>query len=348
MAKVNITKELAEKIKELRIANKIKAIELAEHIKKSPAYITKLENGEIKTLEYDELLIIFKFLSKDEADLGKIIDKLSLELNSEELKEQTWFSNFDTVVREIPIPSELVDYINRKISDLGLTISYVVDYVNKNEDLVDLIKKYNLDINKFKSNYWHTYEFPDGNNGSFIIMNLNLNHITKILEKKVDTSNYVTIQSLLYNLFRIEHGLDKPITEEENLDIKNKVRDILNSYKFYSTFEKNKVLENAVTKQEFDSLLNEFDITNRKLINELLGYIRFLSEFNVKYTNDKIVLVNRNFNWDSSFSLTLASLPFYDLDNISKSLKSSLLEEIRELINKYKNKPEAEKTIEIY
>ncbi|MGI6578402.1 MAG: hypothetical protein ACOX1Q_10415 [Eubacteriales bacterium] len=175
-----------------------------------------------------------------------------------------------------------------------------------------------------------------------------MNEIINILEKKQDTSNYVTIQGILYNLFRLEHGLNNPLPEEENIRIKKEVIKILNSFKFYSSVEKSKVLETAATKQEFDSLLNEFDITNQKLINELLGYISFLSDFNVKYTNEKLTLLNRNFKWDASYILAIASLPFYELENISKSLKSNLLNDIRKLVDEYKNKPEAEKTIEVY
>ena len=33
---------------------------------------------------------------------------------------------------------------------------------------------------------------------------------------------------------------------------------------------------------------------------------------------------------------------------MSKSLKSNLLNDIRKLVDEYKNKPEAEKTIEVY
>lgn len=348
MAKVNITNELAEKIKELRIANKIKAIDLADHIKKSPAYITKLENGDIKTLDYKELLTIFNFISKDEDDLAKIIDKLPLELNSEDLKEQTWFLNFDTVVRKIPIPSDLIDYINKEIADLGVSISYLVDYINKNEDLSDIVIENKIDIENFENNLWHSYNNTDGKISSFIIIKLSLNQVIEILEKKQDTSNYVTIQSILYNLLRLEYIQNNSFSEEENIKIKQQVILTLNSYKFYSSIEKSRVLKNAVTQQEFDSLLNEFDITNKELVNEFLGYISFLSEFNVKYTNEKLNLVNRNFNWDASYLLTLASLPFYQLENTSKSLKSSLLNDIKKLIEEYKSKPEAEKTIEVY
>ena len=342
-----MTKELADKIKELRLINKIKAIDLAEHLKKSSAYITKLENGDIKTLEYDELLTIFHFLSKNDDDIGKIIDKLTLEVDPKELEDQTWFINFDTVERKIPIPTDLIDYMNKKISDLGLTVSYVVEYVNKNEDLLDIISEYNIDVNLFECNLWHT-KYINDKPITFIIMKLDLEEIKRILKKKVDTTTYVTIQAVLYNLFRLEHGLDNPLPEEINRKYHEKVIETLNSFKFYSSIEKSKVLENAVTKQEFDSLLSEFDLTNQKLINELLGHLSFLSNFNVKYTNTKLSLLNRNFKWDPGYILAIASLPFCELENISKSLKSNLLNDIRILIDEYKNKPEAEKTIEVY
>ena len=103
-------------------------------------------------------------------------------MDSKDLEDQTWFMNFDTVERRIPIPNGLIDYINKKISDLGLTISYVVDYVNKNEDLLDIISEHKIDINKYESNLWHT-EYIDGKPISFIVMKLNLNDIIDILEK---------------------------------------------------------------------------------------------------------------------------------------------------------------------
>lgn len=348
MTKVTVTKELAEKIKELRIINKVKAIDLAEHINKSSAYISKLENGDIKTLVYDELITIFNFISKNEDDLNKIIDRLSLEVDSKELDEQLWFWNFDTVERKIPIPNDLIDFINKKISDLGLTVSNIVEYVNRNEDLQDIINEYTLDIKKYTSNLWHTFKPQDQEPITFIILKLDLNHIISILKKEIDTTNYVTIQSILYNIFRLEHGLDNPISEEENEIIKKEVISILNSYKFYSSSQKNKVLETAATRQEFDSLLNEFDLANKKLINEFLGYISFLSEFNIKYTNEKMTLLNRNLKWDVSYLLAISGLPFYELDNISKSLKNNLLDDIKKLIEEYKNKPEAEKIVEVY
>lgn len=345
MAKVNVTKELAEKIKELRLINRVKAIDVAEHIQKSSTYISRLESGDIKTMDYDELLKIFYYISKDENELEKFINKLTLEFDDNELDNQTWFLNFDTVERNIPVPNDLVDYINKKLSDLGFSIPFVVDYINKNVEIKDIIQKHNLDLSKYKNNLWYPYDFKDEATAAFIIMKLDITTVTNILEKKADISNYVTIQSILYNLLRLEQELKGPLSEEENSTIRNETSKILKLYKFYNTKEKNMLLNAAATEQELNSQLNEFDIKNRAVVNELIGQILYLSDWNVKYTNEKLTLLNKNFEWDVSFALSIASLPYYELNNISKSLKSNFLADIKKLIEEYKSKPE---TIETY
>jgi len=347
---VKVTKELGEKIKELRLINKVKAIEVAEHIEKSSAYVSKLENGDIKTIDYDEFLKIFNFISKSPEDLEKFIDRFSLELTPAQQDERTWLLNFDTVERRIPVPDGLVDHLNKKMCDLGINASYLVEYVNKNEDIQDVIDKYNIDINKYRTNYWYDYDIDRDTKivKSFIVMKLKLSNIIDILDKKSRKSNYVTIKSLLYNLLRLEYGSENPITDEKNVEIKNETTNILNTYKFYDSREKNRLLNATATQQERDALLDEFDIENRRLINELLKYLSFLSNWDVDYTNKKVIQLNKNFKWDPGYILALASLPYFELETISKSLKSNLLEDIKKLIEEYKNKPESEKKIEVY
>lgn len=345
---MNVTKELSEKIKELRLINKVKAIDVAEHIEKSPAYVSKLENGDIKTINYDELLKILTFISKSPEDLENFIDKLSLKLTPDERKEMIWLLNFDTVERSLPIPGNLIDYLNDKLSALGVDIPELVDYVNRNESITDIIEKHNIDTSKYKSNYWYPYDCDDKLAESFIIMRLIPNEIAALLEKKIDTTNYVTIESLLFNLLRLEYGKENPISKEKNNELRNETTKILNSFKFYNSIEKNKLLKASTTKQELEALLSDFDIENRKLVNEFLEYISFLSDWNVKYTNEKMSLLNKNLDWDASYILTLASLPYFEIGGISKSLKSNLLNDIKELIEEYKKKPEQEKTIEEY
>ena len=197
MPEVKITPELGCFLKELRVNNKVKAKDIAEALSMSPAYISKLEYGKIQSIDYDKLMIIFHTIFPDtktfEIRFEEFINRCSLKLTDEEIKEQVWLQNFDTVFRKIPIPISLIDFTNEQLSKIGISVSEVVARVNLNEDVKDL----NLDISKYKKNinYWE-----NGNN--FILMDIQLSTIDKILNKEITESNYVTMESYLYNLFK--------------------------------------------------------------------------------------------------------------------------------------------------
>lgn len=62
MGKFSVTPELAEIIKTTRIQNNVTAKDIAKHIGKSQAYMSKLEKAEIKTIEESNLTEIFRFI----------------------------------------------------------------------------------------------------------------------------------------------------------------------------------------------------------------------------------------------------------------------------------------------
>lgn len=51
MPRAIVTPELAETLRGIRLQNKVQAKNLAAHIQKSAAYISKLENGNIQTID---------------------------------------------------------------------------------------------------------------------------------------------------------------------------------------------------------------------------------------------------------------------------------------------------------
>ena len=61
MPRAVVTPELTEILRSIRLQNKIQAKLLAEHIGKSPAYISKLESGNIQTIDTRELYMILQY-----------------------------------------------------------------------------------------------------------------------------------------------------------------------------------------------------------------------------------------------------------------------------------------------
>ena len=141
MAKIIVTKELAETLKTLRIQNGIKSNELATKINKSPAYITKLEKGAIQTLkeeEFDKILgYILKDLSNSDEVAETLYSSLKIKYSDEEIERQLWFNNFDTVVRLIPLPIELIEEINKMIEECSINKEYLLKMINSNQFLSD-------------------------------------------------------------------------------------------------------------------------------------------------------------------------------------------------------------------
>ena len=94
MARVIVTQELADTLRSIRIQNKIQAKLLANHINKSPAYISKLENGNIQTIDNNELYDILKLIIGDAGNYDEIAERiyasLKFKYTKKEIEEQVW------------------------------------------------------------------------------------------------------------------------------------------------------------------------------------------------------------------------------------------------------------------
>ena len=118
MPRYEVTPGLAETLRSIRLQNKIQANKLAVHIGKSPAYISKLENGSIQTITPDELSKILRFISGEahSTELAEqIYASLKLKYSAKEIEEQLWFTNYDTVECRIPLPPALIEDLIKKI-----------------------------------------------------------------------------------------------------------------------------------------------------------------------------------------------------------------------------------------
>ena len=91
MPRAIVTPSLVETLRSIRLQNKIQAKQLALHIGKSPAYVSKLENGSIQTIDTEELNSILQFISGQEAPVElaeQIYKSLKLKYTAKEIEEQ--------------------------------------------------------------------------------------------------------------------------------------------------------------------------------------------------------------------------------------------------------------------
>lgn len=347
MPRAIVTPELAETLRSIRLQNKVQAKNLASSINKSAAFISKLENGNIQTIDTEELYRILQYISNESnsAELAdQIYKSLKFKYSSKEIEEQLWFINYETVECMLPLPDELIDNFNSRIEDLGLSRQYLLSRINSNEAL----SQEELDDNSIVCNQWYHYKNKDGNSQS-IKISLSQKQLDDILDKEYDVAPYVFIFVIMFYLLKIEqYGSLIMLTDEDNNALMRKTTNELNSYKFLSISEKNLVLAEKQTKEEIQELLSSFDNDNIEIINDILYGFRFASNHNIKSTNDQLQRFERNMRWDLGFMLRVISLEFLNLEKTSVSNRKNLLTEIEALIKKYSDLPEEQNRIEEY
>jgi transcriptional regulator with XRE-family HTH domain len=335
MSKVYVTQELGETIKSIRLQKKVRSKDLANKINKSPAYVTKLEKGEIQTLQIDELNTIFEYIVGSDTSFDETIKEiysiLKFNYTDEEIEEQVWFSNYDTVKRKLPIPESLIDEFNNRLNNTKKTRKYLLSRINSNESL-SIEDKENKNI---PFNQWYSSDGkPKGAQSIKIKMSETL--INDILNKTVDVTKYIYILSIAYYLIKIEKFEEiVQISSDDEKEIMSAATDLLSKHKFYSLVSKDKALETANSYEEQLQLLSSFDKRNVELVNLILKKIKFISDNDVKTTNKLLESFNKNLEWDLGFTLSLVSLDFFKIGNKKYGLKKELFDKTENLLKEY-------------
>ena len=347
MPKYLIDSSFGETIKTARVQNNIPAKVLAEHINKSPAYITKLEHGDIKSIDIDTFNSILSCIFGNAKDQNEIVNKLYESLNikytNTEIEKALWFQNFSTVSCRIPISKELIEYINGLINSNDISREYLLLRINSNESLSDEEKQ----DKSIEENQW--YIDKSDNKSQCIKLNLKESYFNSILDCKKNKAPYVYILSILYYINKIiKYNETIKISTDENKKLMHETIDTLNQFKFYSITEKEKALYNNKTNDDISNILNSFDIENKELINHIISALQIYSDIDVKQINEYLIEYNNTINWDLGFAVRILGLPFSKMDKVSFSSKKKLLNEIEQLIDKYSSTDDLIDKIEVY
>lgn len=347
MARAIITPELSDMIRSMRLQNRYTSSELANSINKSTAFISRIENGIIKTIDTDDLYRILKELIKENSEskiAEDIYNSLTIKYTSEEIKNQLWFTNYETVKCQIPIPVALIDDINTRLMKTNATRELLLQRINSNESLPEKEAK----NESIPLNQWYTSKLGDQSYRS-IKIHITEKQLSSILNKSTQSCAYIFIMAISFYLFKIERYNEKiTLTDAENLELMNTVTNYLNSYKYYSTSEKNRLLRGAKSQEEYRKILTSFDVEYYDLIIDIISGIKYASERNISDTNDKLRAFDKNMHWDLGFMLKIISLGYSDLEAITVTEKKKLIQDIEKIIKDYKDRNDGEQSIEYY
>lgn len=336
MFRLNITDAMINFIKDNRDSHNIKASLLATKIGKSSAYLSKLDKGDYKTISYEDLCQMLNAICDNEDDGKKLVDDFltdyirnkSIELEEEEEKDYG-LTTYDDVFRLLEIPPDLVDYINGEISKNKFKISDIVNKANANGDLPDFTKN-----SKYENNVYYPYEKEDSQEeskkptASFIKVNIQEEHVSDILNKTITISNYVTLQALLYTIYRLQKNIGKNLSSIAAETFSDKFHFYnLERTKYAETAEKSK----TKVHEEMSNMPNLFVRT----VNDFAEIAFTFFKRNPIYAISKIFGFRENLYTDPAFTIALLDLPFYKLKDLDRDDKKKLMNEMNQLISKY-------------
>ena len=154
--KIKLSEATGLRLKEFRTQYKVKAKDVAEMLGKSPAYISKLEKGQIQQIDKIEFEKILNFIANDADGYYRFFEEFAERANIKDLENDLAFRNFDMLERKIPVNNNLINFIKEMMKELGISIHQLTNYINENEDLgADISEKYDLNADEVKKNVWH-------------------------------------------------------------------------------------------------------------------------------------------------------------------------------------------------
>ena len=333
MPKIVVTDSLVETLKMLRTQNSVKSKDLAEYIGKTPGYITKLEKKELKNIELETVERIFEFLLGDSYKSTEAWERIyaSLQINysKKDIDQEIWFCNYDTVYRHLPIPTELICFINDKLSELNLSRDMLLARINANESL----SQEDIEDESIKFNVWYPRK-DDG--GASIKIKLSIEELNNILDGITQSECYVFVFCILFYTLKFEvyHDIVE-ISDIEYREIYDKTTDTLNSYKFYSIPERDEILSRASSREEVEKLLTSFDNENFKLIQSILTKFKIASDLNIRTTHERLAQFSNNVNANLWFTLKLISLNYQSLAELDIAQRKEFVKDVEDLINSY-------------
>lgn len=334
MPKYTVTKNMGSALKNLRQYRKVKAIELAKAINKTGAYISKLEKGELNTIDCDDFIKIIRTMSQSKEEFAEAIDTLlkdtSMEYSEEEKHNEEWKLNLDYFYRVLPIKEEYKTIIKSKMNELNISSAELSNYINNNFDIYNDDALNKADLDKAPRNQWI---FNEGN--SYVLMEIPAEKIDKILETDSKYSCYGDMFCILMSLYRLsklekEKAYLQAHNDLEGMQILT-LRDTEDVMQAYGEEQK---MHDLLSQRNNDNLPDE----NRKLLtslNDFVQHIHSFSVFNINYANEKISTLNACLDTDPVMALKLIGTDILPLTDKPTKLKKEFFNALEDLIQEY-------------
>lgn len=345
--KLTVTPELAILIKTLRMQNNITAKDFAEYIGKSPSYITKLERGDMKFLQRDNLTGILTFLAGGGDFYGEVLPGVYRVLLSfmspDRLVFQGWLIHYDVAERRVSVPPAMAEEISRRLGELKVSSQTLTDLINANLDTEM--------TSAFPANEVVLEDYGDSRR-VLVRASVSQEEVRRLLAGESPTAGYLLVYNVIYNLFRLIHFPDarKKLSPEDALIVLRNAGAYMEQYQIHALMGFSHLLfsDDFIRNQHPLAALSDGAGAGVAALSQLTAILREMTAQDALNTTHQLTTFLSTLNWDPAFAMALLGTPFAELNGLSYQNKRKLLEEIRALVDKYDSLPDFEKRMEAY
>lgn len=347
MPKYAVTQNMGAALKSLRIRQGKKAIDVANSIGKTGAYISKLENATLKTIQEKDLINIIKTLSSDKDEFSNNIELLLSntlpQYSKEEAEDKEWKLNLELFYQKFSIPDQYLTLVKEKMSALNITSKELTDYINSNSDLYNNESFTKEQLDAADKNHWY---FNDGN--SFIVINIKEKDLEKVLsnDKNIQV-NYSMLLCILVSLFRLEK-----LPHDEAY---KKAYKILSDLQILTISEKISIMRSYDKSNKMHTILDQrgnerLPESDRKLLTSLYDFVKKTNSFaqihSIDYVNKKMDTMISNLDKDPILFMGYIGVDLERMKDCDISIKREFINAIKDLIDEYSiRKPKSDEEL---
>ncbi|WP_080797446.1 helix-turn-helix domain-containing protein [Arabiibacter massiliensis] len=339
--KFAVTPELARLIKTLRAQNGVGAKELAEHLGKSPSYVSKLEGGAVKFVERGTLADALCFAAGGgglyEEALPSAVRLLRGSMEPGRLVDQVWLMHFDVVERPIRVPEGMAADMARNLAEMGVTTEGLAAFLNANVD--------SQMSDSFPANEMLVVDY-DGKRRMLARVEIEESAIDQLIRERGATVRYFTLYNVVHALFRLKRFPDvmEKLPPDDAATVLRCAAAYMERWGVHSLIG----YSHFLSSDEFIEHQRPLAAAEVGIVERIGERLREVSAHDPLHAVSQLNAFYDTLEWDPAFALKVMGMPFAVLDDLSFSNKRRLLDDIRELVERYDRMEEFERKIESY
>lgn len=344
--KVLLTPLLQDTIKNLRKKYNKRGDDLSKQLKKGASYISQIENGKIKEIEFDSLLEIFHLILNMPNEsffnfMNDYINEIIKNNNKKKLVYEDWIHIFILQEKQFSLTDNIILFIKSKLEKLEKSPDDLVDKINENNQLDNWVDKRSYIPNKVYVNATSSglYESEEFDTTIWVRYALDKDLIKNILNHNISTINYVNMYAIFRNLFEFEDNTPSSVHKKtEQIMLDNNFLNTFEQFDFLHSISRKGFLnppeENTFTFYD-DLIINYHEkyVNLKKQVFDELDFA-FAQYYNKDsaYSCEKMEKVLENLSTDAGLVVAILSS---QINSIPKIVRHDFFESYKNLLEQY-------------